>query len=73
MLLCCLALGQNPAPQDAVPGILKLFDTYRIVMLGEIHECRQEYDLLRALVAAPGFAERVRNWDSRRSFSSLTS
>ena len=28
-------------------------------MLGEIHECRQEYDLLRKLIADPGFAARV--------------
>jgi hypothetical protein len=46
-------------PQDPVQGIIKLFETYRIVMLGEIHECRQEYDLLGKLVAAPGFADHV--------------
>jgi hypothetical protein len=51
--------AQTPAPQDPVDGIVKLFDTYRIVMLGEIHACRQQYDLLDRLVAAPGFAERV--------------
>jgi hypothetical protein len=42
-----------------VQGILKLFETYRIVMFGEIHECRQEYDLLRKLISAPEFSERV--------------
>ena len=31
---------------------MELFDTYRIVMLGEIHECRQEHELLRKLIAA---------------------
>ena len=51
--------AQTPTPQDPVEGIVRLFDTYRIVMLGEIHECRQQYDLLRRLVAAPRFAERV--------------
>ena len=59
LLLCPLGRAQNPTPQDPVQGIVKLFETYRIVMLGEIHECRQEYDLLSKLVAAPGFADRV--------------
>ena len=59
ILMCSLARAQNPAPQDPVQGIVKLFDTYRIVMLGEIHGCRQEHDLLRKLVANPGFTERV--------------
>jgi hypothetical protein len=59
MLMCCLGRAQNPIPHDPVQGIIRLFDTYRIVMLGEIHGCRQEHDLLRKLVAAPGFAERV--------------
>jgi hypothetical protein len=52
-------LVQNLAAQDPVAGIAKLFDTYRIVMLGEIHECRQEYDVLSKLVATPAFSERV--------------
>lgn len=59
LLLCPLVRAQNPTPRDPVQGIVKLFETYRIVMLGEIHECRQEYDLLSKLVAAPGFADRV--------------
>jgi hypothetical protein len=53
------AAAQTVLPTDPVRGIVQLFDTYRIVMFGEIHECRQEYDLLYKLVAAPGFAERV--------------
>ncbi len=57
--MCSLGHAQNPAPQDPVQGIVKLFETYRIVMLGEFHESRQQYDLLRKLVAAPEFAERV--------------
>jgi hypothetical protein len=52
--LCSTACAQDP-----VQGIVKLFETYRIVMLGEIHECRQQYDLLSKLVAAPAFAEHV--------------
>ena len=59
LLVCSVVRAQSPIPQDPVQGIVKLFDTYRIVMLGEVHESRQEYDLLRKLIAAPGFAERV--------------
>ncbi len=58
-LACAIGMAQEPAPQDPVKGIVDLFGTYRIVMLGEIHECRQEYDLLNKLVANPGFSERV--------------
>jgi hypothetical protein len=59
ILMCSLLRAQNPKPQDPIQGIVELFDTYRIVMLGEIHECRQEHELLRKLIAAPGFSERV--------------
>jgi len=59
VLMCSLAPAQGPIAQDPVQAIIRLFDTYRIVMLGEIHECRQEHDLLRKLIATPGFAERV--------------
>jgi len=44
---------------DPITGIIKLFDTYRIVMVGEIHGCTQEWNVFDELVAAPGFAERV--------------
>jgi hypothetical protein len=59
LLVCSCACAQAPKAQDPVPGIVKLFDTYRIVMFGEMHECRQQWDLLRRLVAAPGFTARV--------------
>jgi hypothetical protein len=58
--LWCPYIGaQQQQPQDPVQGLLKVFDTHRIVMLGEIHECRQEWDLLRRLIADPGFDARV--------------
>lgn len=59
LFICSSGFAQDQSPQDPVQGIVKLFDTYRIVMLGEIHESRQEYELLRRLVGAPGFTERV--------------
>lgn len=59
-LLISLTLSaQSVGPQDPVDSIVKLFDTYRIVMLGEIHACRQQYNLIDRLVASPGFDERV--------------
>jgi hypothetical protein len=59
VLFCAFSQAQDPQPQDPVEGIVKLFETYRIVMVGEIHECRQEYDLLDKLIATPAFAEHV--------------
>jgi hypothetical protein len=60
--MCCGQSHAQAAPaQDPLVGIVKLFDTHRIVMLGEIHGCTQEWKLLNQLVAAPGFAERVNN------------
>src|SRR5262249_25130695 len=55
--------AQSTAPQEPVTGvtsaIIKLFDQYRIVMLGEMHESIQEHALLIKLVATPGFSEHV--------------
>ena len=57
------AAAQPPTAQEPVAGvasaIIKLFDRYRVVMLGEMHESIQEHALLNKLVAAPGFSERV--------------
>ena len=50
---------QAAPAQDPAAGIVMLFDTYRIVLLGEIHGCTQEWKVLDELVATPGFAERV--------------
>src|SRR4051794_2198094 len=44
---------------EATSAIIKLFDQYRVVMLGEMHESIQEHALLNNLVATPGFSERV--------------
>jgi hypothetical protein len=53
------SLFAQPAPQAAVPAILKLFDSYRIVMLGEAHLCIEEAQLFKALIESPDFAGRV--------------
>jgi hypothetical protein len=43
----------------ATSAIINLFDQYRVVMLGEMHESIQEHALLNKLVATPAFSERV--------------
>src|SRR5262245_13218415 len=46
-------------PKDASLFVLQAFDTHDIVMLGEIHWNKQEYDWLRSMVSSPEFADRV--------------
>jgi hypothetical protein len=46
-------------PQDASRAIIQAFDTHSIVMFGEVHENKQEYEFLRALVASSQFADKV--------------
>ena len=57
------AAPQTPSAQgpdvEVISAIIKLFDQYRVVMLGEMHESIQEHALLNKLVAAPGFSGRV--------------
>lgn len=54
----CLA-RQNPNPQNATTVVLHAFETHDVVMLGEIHWNKQEYQWLQSLVANPEFADRV--------------
>lgn len=46
-------------PQDASRAIIQAFDNHTIVMFGEVHENKQEYEFLRALVSSPQFADKV--------------
>jgi hypothetical protein len=50
---------QEPQPRDATTAVLRAFDYHNIVMFGEQHFCKQEYEWLRDLVGAPQFADRV--------------
>ena len=52
-------MAQPAKPRDPIAAIVKLFETHRIVILGELHDCRQQHELLHRLVAAPEFAGRV--------------
>ena len=49
----------EPKVLNATPILLDLFRSHDIVMLGEMHRNKQEYDWLRSLVADPKFAEVV--------------
>jgi hypothetical protein len=49
----------SPKPENATAAVLRAFDTHDIVMFGEIHGNKQEYEWLRSLVATPEFADRV--------------
>lgn len=57
VLLCCAHTG--PIPRNATATVLQAFDTHDIVMLGEIHWNKQEYEWLQSLVANPDFADQV--------------
>ncbi|MDX6463163.1 MAG: hypothetical protein QOE55_6860, partial [Acidobacteriaceae bacterium] len=54
----CLA-QEDPSPKNASAAVLQAFETHDIVMLGEIHGNKQEYEWLQSLVANPEFADRV--------------
>jgi hypothetical protein len=45
--------------EDATPAIIRAFESHSIVMLGEVHGNRQEYEFLCRLVASPDFEDRV--------------
>lgn len=49
----------EPRLEGATQAVLNAFASHDIVMLGETHGSKQEYDWLRSLVATPDFADRV--------------
>lgn len=49
----------DPRSENATAAVLRAFETHDLVMIGEIHGNKQEYDWLRSLVASPEFANRV--------------
>jgi hypothetical protein len=54
----CSAQG-NPELENANAAVLDAFKTHDIVMLGEIHGNKQEYEWLRSLVGTSEFADTV--------------
>ncbi len=55
----CGGPSQQPKPQNATASVLRAFANHNIVMFGEAHGCKQEYEWLRELVRTPEFADRV--------------
>jgi hypothetical protein len=53
------AAQRDPKPENATAAVLHAFERHDIVILGEIHGNKQEYDRLRSLVATSEFADRV--------------
>ena len=49
----------QPHPQNAVSALMQLFQSHDIVMFGEVHDNKQEYEWLCKLVKTPGFADHV--------------
>jgi hypothetical protein len=53
------AADRQAMPQDATTAMIRAFDGHDIVMFGEIHGDKQEYEWLCRLVETPEFADRV--------------
>ena len=49
----------NPQPENATIAVLRAFEKHDILMIGEIHANKQEYDWYGSLVATPEFADRI--------------
>jgi hypothetical protein len=58
-LLFAPGTNDQAQPQDARHAIIEAFNTHSIVMFGEVHANKQEYEFLRALVSSPQFADKV--------------
>jgi len=60
LLALSLASGQEqPKVESAEKAIINAFDTHSVVMLGELHGSKQQYELLRTLVFSQDFANKV--------------
>jgi Membrane dipeptidase (Peptidase family M19) len=49
----------DPKPENATVAVLRAFEAHDIVLIGEIHSNKQEYNWYRSLVTTPEFADRV--------------
>jgi hypothetical protein len=49
----------DPKLENANTAVLRAFEAHDIVLFGEIHGNKQEYEWLRSLVASPEFADQV--------------
>jgi hypothetical protein len=51
----------DPQPIPAAKAILRSFDTYRVVALGDAHGLQQEHAFIQSLIRNPEFPSKVRN------------
>jgi hypothetical protein len=58
-MLCAAQTDRQPKPLDATTAIIRTFDDHSLVMFGEVHGDKQEYEWLCELVGTPKFADRV--------------
>jgi hypothetical protein len=49
----------NPRVENANVAVVRAFEAHDIVLFGELHGNKQEYEWLRSLVATPEFADQV--------------
>src|SRR5579864_8171998 len=59
ILIPTCAAHVDPKPEDATGAVLHAFEKHDIVIFGEIHGNKQEYEWLRSLIATPEFADRA--------------
>lgn len=59
LLLGGFAAAQEAKPESATAAVVRSFQNHDIVMFGEIHANKQEYEWLRSLVENPDFADRA--------------
>jgi hypothetical protein len=59
--IACWCSGQSrePKPQEATAAVARALDTHNLVLFGEAHGCKQEYEWLAQLVGSPEIAGRV--------------
>jgi hypothetical protein len=49
----------EPKPTEAIEGILKIFDRFPLVALGELHGSRTQHDFIVSLIQHPDFPDKV--------------
>jgi hypothetical protein len=51
--------SDEPKPTNAVEELVKVFDRFPLVALGEVHQSQTEHEFIAALIKHPAFATRV--------------